>query len=791
MLEIHNNCLPHMVKWYCKIISELMRLSKFIEFIEEFNTNAAQYAIELEKVLFSDPSSAIVKVRKFAEVILKEIFIKENIEEPYKSTFYEKLLFLTNEGYIGKEIQKTFDTIRISGNKAAHPGNYNDLAEAFKLHKEMYNIAVWFYEVYTVKELRIPAYETPQPPKQDNVEEIINQKLQDLIGSGGLDHLFRVEKETREVKDDDSHFKSEKFIPEEDESIVGYLKKDLNKGESYLLREVERLKDSSQEAIENANQFSAFKDYLHVDRKVQLDLEKALEANADNLQGSLVLLCGNVGDGKSHLLAYLKEKKHELITDYRIFNDATESFSPKKDAMETLSEVLNGFSDQNFETSNEKVILAINMGVLHNFITTKHEHYTYNKLKTFIEESKLFTQNITTHYSDSKFNLLSFGDYHAYELTNTGAISTFYSTLLEKITKESDENSFFLALREDEINGVHTMVHENFYLLKNEVVQNRIVQLVVQSIVKKKLVISARAFLNFIADIIIPDEVNNIKLVSEFNVLEYSLPNLLFNRSERSEVLKAFSELDPLHCRSVYIDQLVIDLNTLSDWESIVTNNIKDPKPAEWLSPFYSKETLMGYSFNLFFESFIRFTYLTNKNFAENIADQSYLDFTKNLYAFNKGDTKEIKMFYEEIKSAIFKWKGSPKKDYIYLNKPAEKYRVAQRINLKPTIDHLKQNPNEVLESFISTIVVGYRNSDNDKIYLEIDYPLYNLLSKVQKGYRPNKKDEEDAIKFVEFIDKLMAFGEKKSELLVFFKEDQRFYSISRDDFGSFVFERE
>ena len=67
----------------------------------------------------------------------------------------------------------------------------------------------------------------------------------------------------------------------------------------------------------------------------------------------MILLCGSVGDGKSHLLAYLKEKKGNLIDHYKIFNDATESFSPDKNAMETLEDVLKGFSDEHIEENDE------------------------------------------------------------------------------------------------------------------------------------------------------------------------------------------------------------------------------------------------------------------------------------------------------------------------------------------------------------------------------------------------------------------------------------------------------
>ena len=357
------------------MFSELIKLSDFLTFLEEINMNAAQYIKEMEAIIFQDPSSAVVKARKFAEVILKEVFEKENIHDPNISTFYERVAFLTKGEYIKSEIQKSFDTIRISGNKAAHPGEFNDLAEAYKLHRELYKIAIWYYEVYTSEHLKVPLYETPQPPKQENIEELIQKKLKELLGKDALNQSNEKQKPLNNTED----FKNE--------SLQLILPKDLNEDESYLLREVRRLKDSAQEAIENANQFSLFKDYLHIDRKVQLDLEGVLSGKIEKDQGNLILLCGNVGDGKSHLLAYLKKKKRWLIDKYTIFNDATESFSPNKDAMETLEEILNDFSDQNIESSKNKVILAINMGVLHNFISIEHKEYTYNRLKQFISDS--------------------------------------------------------------------------------------------------------------------------------------------------------------------------------------------------------------------------------------------------------------------------------------------------------------------------------------------------------------------------------------------------------------------
>lgn len=764
----------------------------FLSFLEAINPDAALSAKKMEALLFEDPSSSVIKGRVYAEEILNEVFKQEKIEVPFQSTLYDKILLLTREGYINRDIQQAFDTIRLSGNKAAHSAKFNDISVAFKLHKEMYKIAVWFYEVYSSENIKIPSYEMPKPKQQENIQDLVKKEIMDLLGSG----LFGgVQKDSPTGENEKLDIiKNDEFTKDisNDRKETPILEPQLVKNESYLLRELRRLKDSSQEAIENANQFSRFKKYLHVDRKIQLDLEKVLEANKDRSKGNLILLCGSVGDGKSHLLAYLKENKPELIHNYTIFNDATESFSPNKNAMETLEEVLRSFSDQNIESSEDKVILAINMGVLHNFITTEHKEYKYTKLKQFVEQSELFSENITTYYSNESFDLLSFGDYHSYELTEKGPVSHFYSSLLKKVTEPIEDNPFFIALREDENNKQKSMVHENYKFLQNEFVQEQIVQLVIQTIVKKKLVISARAFLNFVADILIPDRLENISLMSEFGVLRSSLPNLLFNRKDRSSILNALSIVDPLHRRSAHIDELVVKLNTLEDWDLIIKEYIEDEISTKWLEPFMSKSELTDHSFNMFFESFIRITFLTNNRFASNIEDRGYNRYMKSLYYFNKGDRKSVKGFYEEIKTSIYKWKGSPKKEYIYINKPTEKFRLSQKLNLRPTIDHIKPSTKEIIDSFKSSILLAYHNGNSDnRIILDIDFPLYSLLTKVQEGYRPNKKDEEDAIKFVEFIDKLMAFGEKKRELLVHFPNDHKQYVIKRDDFGAFVFEKE
>lgn len=755
----------------------------FLEFIEPLSQKAAKSARKMEELIFEDPASSIVKARLFAEEIIDDVFERdEQIEKPaYVSSLYERVLFLSKDGVLTPAIQKLFDTVRIVGNKAAHNSEFNDIAEAYKLHKVIYEIAVWYYELYSTSdmELAIPLYDIPKPPKYD-MDQLVEQKLIQLLGKGQIEGLNK-----------DSNTVINPNLNEESTKSTLLFKK-LPEGKSYLYRELSRLKDSAQEAIENANTFSTFKNYMHVERRIQKDIEDILQSNKEKESGSLILLCGSVGDGKSHLMAYLKENKKDLLEGYKIFNDATESFSPEKNAMETLEEILEDFSDEKINSSKSKVILAINMGVLHNFISREHEDLTYHALNKFIKNSGLFSQVITTKYSEENFNLISFGDYHSFEITEKGPESNFFSTIISKIFSSTEENPFYLAYAEDEKNGIRTMVHENFDFMQSEFVQRQIVDLVIQIIVKFKLVISARSFMNFIADVILPDNLNSVHYLTDFEKIESSVPNLLFNRKERSFILKAMSELDPIHMRKEHIDNIVVKLHSLNELSEIIEKNVHSDYAKKWLRTFTNDTELTEQSINWLTEVIIRLAYLTNKDFVNEIYDQVYKEYIKNLYFFNSKNTKVIRDYYEQIKDALFKWKGMPIKKYIYINNPNSHFRLAQSLNLKPSIEHLEVNMDDKMSSFKSNITIAFHDGDKkNTIYLEIDYPLYNLLLRVQNGYCPNKKDHEDAIKFVEFIENIMKLGNKSEEMLIHFPADHRFYKLKKDDFGAFVFEKE
>lgn len=115
-----------------------------------------------------------------------------------------------------------------------------------------------------------------------------------------------------------------------------------------------RLKDSSTEAVESLNSFENFKQYMHIERDPLESEYYSLLSNAYKQDKSqLILVCGSVGDGKSHIKSYLYNKYDFIKYNFKVHNDATKSYNPTETCMDTLNRVLEPFSDENIEITKE------------------------------------------------------------------------------------------------------------------------------------------------------------------------------------------------------------------------------------------------------------------------------------------------------------------------------------------------------------------------------------------------------------------------------------------------------
>ena len=564
-----------------------------------------------------------------------------------------------------------------------------------------------------------------------------------------------------------------------------------------LIEELSKLKESSKEAVENLTEFSEFKMYMHVSRKSQAELEKIIFEESKKDGASLILVCGSVGDGKSHIISYLNNKYLSDMAKFKLHNDATESYDPTKTSIDTLNEELDEFSDEKLETSKRKLILAINLGTLSNFIDSEYAH-RYSKLKKFVVDKKILETKICCNKFDdeSPFQYINFGDYHLFTLKDGRVYSDYIKSLINKITDPSELNNFFLSYKTNCKpckNRDCCPIKANYELLSVEKVKEGIVDLLVQCVIKNKIIISTRALLNFLYEIIVsrsfidassPNVKNKIANINAKNYIKSLTFNILFNHKELSFIFKSLNLLDPLNVRNSEVDEFIIEFNNADNVMEYFDKYLAYPQG--YIDKVRNQELSKREDEELRHELlklFIRSYNFCGVGNLFSLKDKLYEEYIKRLYEWNRGNKAELKILYDSIKEAILKWNGESEKDSIniFLGKHQMKYKVSERIELIADTKNLPKDDKVELDKFLTTMNIRYKGDKlSEGKEIQLDYSLYQLLIKVKNGYRPNKKDKNQAIRFVEFINDIEQSGSQYKELLFIEKnrENNRKYRL-------------
>lgn len=744
------------------------------EFMEVYRKDWADTAKEFEKSLFSDIDSALIKVRKLTEIIVKEIYANEGMEYPSFSNQAERLLILKNDGVLDEDLFKSFDRIRRMGNSAAHRNEPISIVDGINVHKNLYMILKWYVEAYISYDSKIPDYQEPKP---EDLSDKVKQMLKEILP----DHLNSFV--TSEPQVSASTLVEEADLP-------------TSQGSS-LLYELSKLRESSQDAVEGYTGLSDFKKYLHVTRPVESVLEGYLKAAVETSESTLIFLCGSVGDGKSHLLSYLSSVMPEVLEKFDIHNDATESFDPKRNSLDTLADVLRPFSDSRIGQSNQKLILAINLGVLHNFLESDYVLEDYQVLKEYIDKANVFdSDSITKIVEHPHFRLVNFGDYNMFELTENGPVSAYMSKLFSKITDSTTENPFYLAYQRDKKIFENNTLLLNYEMFSSESVREQIIQLIIKTIIKDKIILSSRILLNYIYDILVPGTIEEIMTSDFVDMLPNLLPNLVFEGFDKSPFLKMMAHQDPIHYRSKEIDDSLVALHNSGSYYVAYRSAIYDADAQDWIKyleslddiVYMDKDTQREMS-----ELFIRACYLYQSKYQDSFIDEVFLNYVKFLFAYNTGQKRLLQNLYYDIDRAIFLWKGTPKTNYLYIDDEGHTFRIAEGIQLKKAAIALQDNSERVIERFTTSLILGFRCDPYKEVHhVEIDLPLYELIVRVTNGYRLNKKDRDDSIKFMEFIESLLPYGRQTEEILIRDTENDLTFLLEYDsDFETYSFSRE
>ncbi|TCI31532.1 DNA phosphorothioation-dependent restriction protein DptF [Exiguobacterium sp. SL-10] len=735
----------------------------FFSFLKPINSKAEELGQIVQDKYYTDPESALLNSRKMIEAIVNGWLEVCGLQNTYNLN--DNIRILLTEEIIDRTIATDLHYVRKNGNNAAHELFTKEAHEILpKIWSSLYNI-VDSYVLSYENPPAVPKYAPPKPPTPKNdgvshddilkiVEEQLKAKLQALEVNNKVEEspVVTIEEETNRLYE---------FVPHIE-----------SRNESYLYSLLSRLNESSKEAVESAElPLSSLKKYLHVERPIEKKLVQLLQQPE---QKRLTLLIGSVGDGKSHILSHLQSAEPELMNRYKnkIWNDATESLSPHKTAMETLYEKLIPFSDQCLTEGSDEFVLAINLGVLHKFlydyVNSLDGDYTFNELIAYVEQSEIFENEISQAVEHEYFSMVSFSDYPMYELTKGGVESNFLMQILSKMFDQNDDNPFYLAYEEDMKQGIDSIVHRNFLLMNNLNARRNLVNLIARSLLKEKAVLSMRQFFNLIYEVMVPGNWANIskqKIVLE-TLLIHGLHQKIFTSQNDSPISVMLRNEDPIAYRSEEIDQIILQINLEADVSGFVSRFDESTRQTYQLD-LLDRELITEHT-----QSLLRLLYLSNPR-EMNISQTTIETFSKYLYAYYTGQRYELKSLYEKFENALMLWFGFKKDQKKYLfdtsAKVSKRYRIAKPVSftLDP-ISMVAKNEEQVVQ-FRNSLFIQFAVGENkQRIKLEIDYKMFNLITKVDQGYQPSKIDFDDAIRFSEFANAIRTYNSNNEEVLIY-----------------------
>lgn len=579
-----------------------------------------------------------------------------------------------------------------------------------------------------------------------------------------------------------------------------------------LISELSRLKQSSKDAVENTEEFNNFKQYMHVERPFEKELKGIIEEIQQKEQPHLVLVCGSVGDGKSHLISYLKAINPELFFKTGIHNDATESFSPNETSIDTLNKQLASFTDTAIQTGEYEdrnhLVVAINLGTLSNFLNSKYQD-DFTILREFVRNHKIIDEEQSNYNVDKElpFRFINLSDYHLYELTPEGVISSLQGSLLEKICNNNKDNPFYASyVQHCQSNcavGDICPVKKNYEMLTKERVRKQIISQLAELNIKYKSIISTRTYLDFIYHILVHDELeqlgssnkNKIKKMLPAQYLSALLPNLFYDYSENTETFRDMKKFEPGTNRTDQLDQLIITFFNTENVLDIYKKYLSEENINELnLSPILGAE-INGDLKKQLFISLIRFNKFQPLNENDVIAsiDTDYEQYVQYLYAWNINDIKKIRHLYQDVLKSIYLWNGFADKDTInlFIGRNQVKFRISESLDLIPYVKSKEITNAEKLERFLTHMVLAFEIEDKNSIHkLNIDYNLFSLVQKIKQGYSPNSQDKNNFISFVDFINRVLKEGSQDKSINIKNKIGNvvKEYKLSVDQFGYYEF---
>ena len=533
-----------------------------------------------------------------------------------------------------------------------------------------------------------------------------------------------------------------------------------------------RLSIKSNNSIVNSDEFTEFNQYMHIKRNIQDNIEDAINNFLFQNNKKIIFIVGNVGDGKSHLLSYMTKKYYNLFKQngVNIHNDATETNSPNKTAIDTLLEILEPYNNNNLTNKiNSKLIIAINLGVLTNLLEKLKTLNQFTELVYFIENTQVLTKHKPKNVINSYFKIVSFIGESNIDVVENQVTSKFYKLALHKVFSEDETNPFYKAYIKDLKSNNLTYIHQNYKILLNQKIQETIVYMLIRAEIEHKLIISARTLFNFFYDIVVGN--NNREILY--------LPNSIFDNYDKSDLLNIISKFNPIKNSTKEIDNIALKIYHAKNRKEKVLD-LLDPDTVDTFDYLRSFDS-SNLSFTDWFNYFLRIKFLVS--YEDKLFDNSlyleYLAIYKNVYEVQKKETRLVKL----INSTYSKWNGYlGYDDKIIKNRFDNKVKRMVRVRPNPKLETQRIEGAEIL---IDYYLKG------KKIELVVDYKTFFILNNLNNGYFLKSEDRKNSVNFDNFINLLVSVEEQnEDEVYLYNVVLKKQYKLIKHLWGEYKLER-
>ncbi|RLQ93627.1 DUF4145 domain-containing protein [Falsibacillus albus] len=186
-----------------------MRGKSLFEFIEVVSKDLLALAEDLESMLFSQPQSVMIQARLYTENLIKLVSKDEGIEDVYPLKHSERIHKLYRQNAIEEDIYIKLEWVRKMGNKAAHDLTPPSLEDGMKAHRYLFDISVWYMQVYVNYDFEAPVYKLRAPEKSENPslsEEQISELMKPFFEKG----MQQIDKMRDEIQQQLDAIKEEK-----------------------------------------------------------------------------------------------------------------------------------------------------------------------------------------------------------------------------------------------------------------------------------------------------------------------------------------------------------------------------------------------------------------------------------------------------------------------------------------------------------------------------------------------------------------------------------------------------